>query len=114
VISDSASPAQVETEKPPLTEGDLDFETTEGAKPDGEKPTTEGWTPSGIEEGKEEDISLDDDKFYDNKITGMLSRFRGMKTCFMTAGGKGSDWGIIYIAWSKDPKESVSHMKKQL
>ena len=37
-----------------------------------------------------------------------------MKICFMTVGGKGSDCCLIYIALSKDPKESISHMRKQL
>ena len=44
----------------------------------------------------------------------MISRFKRLKTCIMTVGNKGSENCLIYIAITKNKKESVSHLRKQL
>ena len=43
-----------------------------------------------------------------------MSHLRGVQSCYMTVGGKGSDVCLIYIAISKDKKEKISHLRKQL
>ena len=60
------------------------------------------------------EVPVFQEKSYDNQISGMLSRMKRVKTCFMTIGGKGSECCLIYIAISKNTKESVSHLRKQL
>jgi len=44
----------------------------------------------------------------------MLTRLKKLKLCIMTAGGKGSDACLFYIAWSSCKEESLTFMRKQL
>lgn len=56
----------------------------------------------------------EDEVVHDNQLVAILSKLKGVKSCYMSVGGRGSDCCLIYIALSKDKEESSSHLKRQL
>jgi len=59
-----------------------------------------------------EDLDILDEKINDNELKAIMSKFNKFKICFMFKGGKGGEGCLIYIAITKDKKESMSHLRK--
>ena len=59
----------------------------------------------------ESQINLEE-KVIDNELRSFFTKSKKFKMTFVTVGGKGSDGVLIFIAMSKNKKETISHLRK--
>ena len=49
----------------------------------------------------------------ESEIRSIQSRFKKLKFCVFTAGGKGAEACLYYVAWSMAKNETISYLRKQ-
>ena len=53
-----------------------------------------------------------EERVIDNEMRSLISKSQKFKITFATIGGKGSEGVLIFIAMSKNKKETISHLRK--